>query len=67
MKIPGEEELKDAYRQTMEQKLLVRRLELEADAQGCSQEFTDLVIGLIEYYQIRENWCMEQVRKTWGL
>ncbi|MGA1712649.1 MAG: hypothetical protein ACO4CS_15305 [bacterium] len=67
MSIPNEQKLKETYGQTLEQSLLVRRLELEAEARQCDKEFVEIAIGMIEYYQLRENWCMEQIKKSWGI
>lgn len=52
---------------TIEQSLLNRRMALEAKANGCSEEFIELLIGMLEYYQLRENYLMSELKKQWGL
>lgn len=52
---------------SLEQSLMLRQISLEAEKEGCSQEFIDMLAETIAYYQKKENWCMEQIKQSWGL
>lgn len=52
---------------SLEQSLMLRQISLKAEQEGCSKEFVDLLVETITYYQKKENWCLEQLKKGWGL
>lgn len=65
--LPEHQELLNKHPLTLEQSLLIRRMELLAQQRGTDPEVIELLLGTIEYYQLRENWCMAQLQKQWGL
>lgn len=65
--LPDHQTLLEEHPLTLEQSLLIRRMELLAEQQGTDPEVIELLLGTIEYYQLRENWCMKQLQKQWGL
>lgn len=64
---PDHKTLRDRHPLTLEQSLLIRRMELLAQERGTDPEVTELLLGTIEYYQLRENWFLKQLQKQWGL